>query len=172
MRAFTLARTTSEAINNLLAASSPEQLRILLPEEIATAELPPLDSMGLLPEDYGPLYALLPKKTNPYVGREPTGQVFMLHFNHCCNETSSSLADDVLRALNARIKYRRMESRKKRPPVRINVSRITDALINLGLSTLQERVTASEIVEGSPRSDAGKSQDKLPNRNGRKAAKI
>jgi len=158
MRTFTLAGKTSRALDDLLSEGA-ESLRIQV--LLANTQQPPkptteLDKYGLLPEDYEYLYTLLPSNKLP---RSLHGDTFLMNLTACTEKLGLGgvvFNTRVIREMNARIK---MRSRVPKPVV--NISRVTDALIELGLSTLQERVSIREGAERSTRKNAGKSSNKL-----------
>lgn len=180
MRAYTLGQTTIEAVGNLtLEPQTSPHIQLLLPEAFQTPTHQPtdhpLDDQCLTPADYTEFYAMLPP---PRKARSPLGWDAEKREPNWKSLTAALRRHQNSEALAALIALRQRSNRRKQgappappKPAPINASRIVDALILLGLETLNERVTHLEF-EGSKKRDAGQGGDKLPNSGRRKTAAL
>lgn len=167
MRAFTLSVRASTGVDETAAQGADS----LVAKALFSCFNEPLDRHFLSKSDYLEMYENLPKRASSSLSkleREPVNNVFLLHL-HACAGGDSILMDSLLADYN-----RRVQANKRSAAVssRINVSRVADALILLGLATLEERVRELEVSKGSARRDASQDKDKLPLSKRRKGATV
>lgn len=155
LRTFTLSEALSITLDQLAEESLEDpRLKLLLPRDKA----PSLDTQGLSAKDYEDLYRLLPSKTpNIKLPRTTDARTFAQHHTQC-GQDNTFLYTKVLREMNRRIN---LNKHAVKPPL-VNASRVADALMELGLAALTERVSTVERVEGSARKNAGEGKNKLP----------
>lgn len=195
VRSFTLDIATTNAVDKLMEEHM-QHLVVLLPPEITPSNHPDIitDQFGLCPNDYEKLYAAAGISRDAKVAwrikgkdfyhpiPELTWVDFQKHYRvayHAVapetpvNDAVVQLLIKELRRLNrssARAQAHSHLDASKRP---VSTSRVVDALINLGLETLKERVASLNVdAAGSKSQDAGKGQNKLSVTKRRKAVAV
>lgn len=138
IRTFSLDALLSETIDDLEKEGARSTLVLYLLQQI-TPQIQ-LDKFGLTQQDYEELVELYPtvvavkdqfigkfdpKKPNP-------GHFYVMHLNRYTNN-AGPLAAQVTKEMNRRIRVHKLS----KTPL-INISRIVDALISLGLKTARE----------------------------------
>jgi hypothetical protein len=165
VRTFTSDVTLQNRVNDLLVMlTDDESIKHLLPELIRQPNSVDLDDRGLLPEDYAQLYKML--------GPQHIGPLNSDAFNKARAERFKGQAkpeDDAQIKLIAQVikaRARRNYTRAAVPPIRVNYSRVLDALINIGIIAFEDRLRE---YQRSKASNAGASQTQFTKQKARRA---
>jgi hypothetical protein len=202
VRTFTFDEQTINQVSTLiLGGPESASLRCLLGEAPRTqnlelpAQQPQLDDKDLLVSDYQALYAKINVSLTPEVLHKLSSGVviyseppalnwtdFLKHFRRVQDVPLSRLVHEDIKArrqANKKLLRKfltnalKVQKPKPEPIVAVNASRVYDALVRLGLETLEERVheLGAESQRGKAK-DVGQSSNKLSNTKRRKAATL
>lgn len=160
VRTFTLDLGLSQRLDELLEQETKQ------PGSLALGIESDLDVNFLSVKDYQELYGLMPTGAGmTKLPREPVHRVFMLHFDQYRMDDPIT-SKRLFKAYNETVRL----NRSCRIPA--NSSRLVEAIIKLGLKTLEERKLAGEGVERSKGRNAEEGGNKLSNGKGRKAITV